>query len=50
MTDSIVNNKYQCPACGEKEYILETVVEQKVTKITCMSCGYDASMQNFITL
>ena len=51
MSDSIVAETYQCPVCAEKDYILVTTVEQEVTQMICLSCGYDASeTADFITL
>lgn len=51
MFDSIVAETYQCPLCAEKDYILVTTVEQIVTALLCLSCGYDASnTAEFITL
>ena len=51
MSDSIVAETYQCPVCGEKDYILVTTVDQSITEIICLECGYDASNSaDFIVL
>jgi uncharacterized protein (UPF0212 family) len=47
LTDSIIAGYYQCPICGEIEYIYIMVVATIVVVTICLSCGYDGSMVAF---
>jgi ribosomal protein L37E len=47
MAKSIVSETYQCPVCGEKSYI---EYDSVTTKKVCLSCGYDGSQTDFVTL
>jgi predicted RNA-binding Zn-ribbon protein involved in translation (DUF1610 family) len=46
----ILSMVYQCPICGEREYISVILVGPLVLFTQCLSCGYDGSMVDFITL
>lgn len=44
-TTLIISDVVECPVCGEKSYIMLTIIEGVVTPIIlCLSCGYDGSM------